>query len=104
MHLQLSPHTPFQINPSVDRLIFSLFDEEGMFRCLPVGSRAPIYVPSSESELYFDDLITSRTYKRDASPPPPRPPPPAEDTTEREMPRVSGRSLRTAPCSSGHKK
>jgi hypothetical protein len=59
-----------------------------MFGCLQVGSRAPIYIPSSEA-LYFDDRTTSRTCKRDASPPPPRPPLPADIASEPEMPRVS---------------
>lgn len=66
---------------------FSVLDEEGMFPCLPVGSRAPIYLPSSD-KFSFEDRITSRTYKRDASPPPPRPPPPPGYETETDMPRV----------------
>lgn len=58
----------------------------GMLRCLKPGSRAPIYLPSSDSTL-----ITPRTDDRDASPPPPpRPPlPAAAGPHEPDMSRVS---------------
>lgn len=57
-----------------------------MLENLPVGSRAPIYVPSSDAVAVVVDT-TSRADERDA-PPPPRPPLPAGELGAR-MPRVS---------------
>lgn len=57
-----------------------------MFRCLPIGSRKTIYLPSCEA-YSFQSSITSRAFESDGTPPPPRPPLPAENGVK--MPRVS---------------
>lgn len=64
-----------------------------MFGNLPAGSRAPVYVSSTETVLVDVDVVDTapRTDDRDASPPP-RPPLPAGAGAGKKratMPRVS---------------
>lgn len=73
------------INRHVSCLVLSEVGGK-MLKNLPVGSRAPIYVPSSEA-VAVDVDTTSRTDVRDASPPP-RPPLPAGQQDIVTMPRV----------------